>query len=106
MASYVADRHRQQADSRVVAVVRLRRVKRWWVWLEGMHFRARTPIEPAMKKPTAVSAHVDDNVLFAAPAQSMRRPACLAQLAWQRFKRGEVDDLAMLSPIYIHTSHT
>ena len=53
-----------------------------------------------------LSEHVDDNVLFAAPAQSMRRPACLAQLAWQRFKRGEVDDLAMLSPIYIHTSHT
>jgi hypothetical protein len=33
----------------------------------------------------------------------MRRPACLAELAWARFLRGEGDDLATLSPVYLHT---
>jgi hypothetical protein len=36
----------------------------------------------------------------------MRRPACLAELAWERFARGESDDLASLSPIYLHTQST
>lgn len=48
--------------------------------------------------------HSDQDLLFAPPSQSMRRPSCLAELAWQRFERGESDDLASLSPIYIHSS--
>jgi hypothetical protein len=33
----------------------------------------------------------------------MRRPACLAELAWERFQHDESDDLAELTPIYLHT---
>ena len=43
------------------------------------------------------------NVLLASPASSVRRPAILAELAWGRWQRGETDDPASLSPIYLHT---
>jgi tRNA threonylcarbamoyladenosine biosynthesis protein TsaB len=48
-------------------------------------------------------ASADADVVIATPSLAMRRPACLAELAWGRFQRGESDDLAALSPIYLHT---
>ena len=36
------------------------------------------------------------------PAQCVRRPAVLAEMAWKRWKAGEVDDPATLKPIYLH----
>jgi len=53
-----------------------------------------------------ISERVDADVGFAQPSQSMRRPASLAELAWQRFRRGQRDDLATLSPVYLHTPHS
>jgi tRNA threonylcarbamoyladenosine biosynthesis protein TsaB len=44
------------------------------------------------------------NVHLASPAQSVRRPAVLAELAWARWLAGEVDDEATLAPIYLHTA--
>lgn len=44
------------------------------------------------------------NVKLVSPAQSVRRPAVLAELAWKRWQRGDVDDEATLAPIYLHTS--
>jgi len=38
------------------------------------------------------------------PTGSVRRPAVLAELAWARWQRGDVDDEASLAPIYIHVS--
>jgi len=40
---------------------------------------------------------------LASPSQSLRRPAVLAELAWQRLLEGKADDAAALSPIYVHT---
>jgi tRNA threonylcarbamoyladenosine biosynthesis protein TsaB len=48
-------------------------------------------------------ASADADVVAASPSLSMRRPACLAELGWERFERGESDDLATLSPVYLHT---
>jgi tRNA threonylcarbamoyladenosine biosynthesis protein TsaB len=42
------------------------------------------------------------NVLLASPAQSVRRPSYLAELAWQRWQAGQVDDPATLAPRYLH----
>jgi len=42
------------------------------------------------------------NVILASPAQSFRRPSYLAELGWQRWEEGEVNDPATLSPIYFH----
>ena len=41
-------------------------------------------------------------VHLVSPAQSVRRPAVLAELAWTRWQKGEVDDQAKLAPIYLH----
>lgn len=38
------------------------------------------------------------------PAQSVRRPAVLAELAWARWQAGHVDDEATLAPIYLHVA--
>lgn len=40
-------------------------------------------------------------VLLASPAQSLRRPAVLAELAWKRWRSGKIDDPVALSPIYL-----
>jgi len=44
------------------------------------------------------------NVKLVSPAQSVRRPAVLAELAWARWQNGEVDDPASLAPLYLHTT--
>ena len=38
------------------------------------------------------------------PAQSVRRPAVLAELAWARWQAGNVDDQTTLAPIYLHVA--
>lgn len=39
---------------------------------------------------------------LASPAQSLRRPSYLAELGWNRWRAGKIDDPAGLAPIYIH----
>jgi hypothetical protein len=41
-------------------------------------------------------------IRVASPAQAVRRPAVLAELAWRRWQTGKVDDQAKLAPIYLH----
>ncbi len=45
------------------------------------------------------------NVQLASPAQSVRRPALLAELAWKRWQSGASDDPAALAPIYLHLAN-
>ncbi|MGD2155670.1 MAG: tRNA (adenosine(37)-N6)-threonylcarbamoyltransferase complex dimerization subunit type 1 TsaB [Anaerolineales bacterium] len=42
------------------------------------------------------------NVILVSAAQSVRRPAVLAELAWKRWQAGDFDNSATLSPIYLH----
>jgi tRNA threonylcarbamoyladenosine biosynthesis protein TsaB len=51
-----------------------------------------------------VLARKRKNALLASPAQSLRRPSFLAELAWQRWQAGQVDEVVGLSPIYLHTA--
>jgi tRNA threonylcarbamoyladenosine biosynthesis protein TsaB len=46
------------------------------------------------------------NVLLASPVNCVRRPAILAELAWTRWKKNEVDDAATLAPVYLHVAGT
>lgn len=46
------------------------------------------------------------DVHLASPAQSIRRPAILAELAWARWQEGKVDDEASLAPIYLHVAES
>jgi tRNA threonylcarbamoyladenosine biosynthesis protein TsaB len=66
-----------------------------------------------IQRPTLVCGELTDderrvlgrkhkNVLLASPAQSLRRPSFLAEIAWKRWQSGQVDDPATLSPFYVH----
>ena len=46
------------------------------------------------------------NVRLASPAQCVRRPAILAELAWERWQAGAQDDAASLAPIYLHVANS
>ena len=48
-----------------------------------------------------LSEWLGDLALLATPATSLRRAACLAELAWARFAAGESDDLARVQPLYL-----
>jgi tRNA threonylcarbamoyladenosine biosynthesis protein TsaB len=72
-------------------------------------------LEQMIHKPTLVAGELDEddrrilerkwkNIHLVSPAQSMRRPALLAELAWQRWSEGKVDDPVTLAPIYLHVA--
>ena len=44
------------------------------------------------------------NVTLASPAQCVRRPGILAELAWQKWQAGIIDPAAALTPIYLHVA--
>jgi tRNA threonylcarbamoyladenosine biosynthesis protein TsaB len=44
------------------------------------------------------------NVTLASPAQCVRRPGVLAELAWDRWQAGKADPPASLAPIYLHVA--
>ena len=45
-----------------------------------------------------------NNVTLASPAQCVRRPGLLAELAWQKWQDGKIDPAAGLAPIYLHVA--
>ena len=47
---------------------------------------------------------VPEQVRIVPPALTVRRPAALAELAWLRLIKGDVDDLHTLEPIYINVT--
>ncbi len=51
-----------------------------------------------------IKARFGDAVVIAPPAFGLRRAGFLAEMAWHRLERGEVDDLETLSPTYLHFS--
>lgn len=67
----------------------------------------------SIQKPTIVCGELtaDDrqrlarkrvNVVLPSPAACVRRPAVLAELAWERWQAGAQDDASSLAPIYLH----
>jgi tRNA threonylcarbamoyladenosine biosynthesis protein TsaB len=73
-----------------------------------------TELEGAINRPTLICGEVNEedrrvlgrkykNAEIASPAQSVRRPALLAELAWTRWQAGEIDDIKGLAPIYLQT---
>jgi len=44
------------------------------------------------------------NVVLASPAQCVRRPGILAELAWQNWQAGKAASAAGLAPIYLHVA--
>ncbi len=65
-----------------------------------------------IRRPTLICGELDErarnllkrkwkNARLASPAQSHRRPSYLAELGWERWKAGRIDDPASLAPIYL-----
>jgi tRNA threonylcarbamoyladenosine biosynthesis protein TsaB len=48
-----------------------------------------------------VKRRLGDRVQLAPPAFSLRRAGFLAEIAWQRMQAGQIDDPAVLQPIYL-----
>jgi tRNA threonylcarbamoyladenosine biosynthesis protein TsaB len=46
------------------------------------------------------------NAILTSPAKSVRHPAMLAELGWQRWQAGQRDDPVSLAPIYLHIAET
>lgn len=85
---------------------------------EGEIFMA-TPmdLERMVTSPTILCGEIDSearrilerrwrNAHVARPSKNTRRPAILAELAWELFENGRFDDTASLAPIYLRTAST
>jgi tRNA threonylcarbamoyladenosine biosynthesis protein TsaB len=86
--------------------------KKGWQAQGGERIVTLEEIDAEVEKPSIVCGEFsaeerqklkNENIHLASPAQSVRRPAILAELAWARWQAGEVDDEASLAPIYLHT---
>ncbi len=66
-----------------------------------------------IRKPTLICGEVDEktrrvlqrkykNAIISSPARSLRRPAFLAELAWDLWQAGQEDDPNTLAPFYLH----
>jgi tRNA threonylcarbamoyladenosine biosynthesis protein TsaB len=84
-------------------------------WTRKGEINVMTAAELAatIREPTVISGELSaqdrqvlgrkwKNVLLASPANSLRRPSFLAELAWKRFQNGDTDDPITLAPIYVH----
>jgi tRNA threonylcarbamoyladenosine biosynthesis protein TsaB len=90
----------------------------WYKW-SGLHWEAAGPpanlswpeVLAGLKEPCAVCGEIDrearemlrgdKRAILVSPALGVRRPAFLAELAWERFRRGEQTPAAMVKPIYL-----
>lgn len=70
-----------------------------------------------IRKPTLICGEMDEevrkllgrkrkNAILASPAHSLRRPSYLAELAWERWQAGDVDDPAEIAPFYLQTGES
>ena len=86
-----------------------------WVGQGEIRVSTAKELESSIAVPTLICGEMDEEerkilarkwkrVTLASPANCLRRPGFLAELAWQRWKSGSVDDAITLSPIYLHTS--
>ncbi len=86
-----------------------------WKSQDEAHVMTVDELSDAIRKPTLVvgelTAHERQllarkrkNVILATPARSIRRPAYLAEIAWQRWQQGKIGDVVTLSPIYLHVA--
>ena len=110
-------------ETQLAAILQAGRGRLALVWYDAHQGRWQPRGEPQittaealvlqLNKPTQVAGEMSaserqvlsrrrKNAIMASPAQSLRRPSFLAELAWERWHAGQVDDVVTLSPIYLH----
>lgn len=103
-----------QAGRKRLAVGWYQAVDTAWQPVGELEVMSVEELHDRINKPTLVCGELSEteqrllsrkrkNVILASPAQSVRRPAVLAEIAWARWQAGQVDQAATLEPIYLHT---
>lgn len=104
-----------QAGRNKLAVGWYKTVKNVWHAQGDAQVMTVDALADSIEKPTIVCGELTGeergrlarkrvNVALASPAQSVRRPSALAELAYARFRENQFDDAASLAPIYLHTA--
>ena len=84
-----------------------------WKSMDDVQVKTSRELAAGIKSPTIVCGELTaeeqrifrrkrKNVILHSPAQCLRRPSFLAELGWQRWRKGQTDDPAALTPIYLH----
>jgi tRNA threonylcarbamoyladenosine biosynthesis protein TsaB len=106
-----------QAGRKRIAVSWYKCVKNEWQ-VEGQVRRATIDeLADQIESPTYVAGELTSedrarlarkrvNILLASPVYCVRRPSILADLAWARWQKNDVDDAASLAPVYLHIEGT
>lgn len=112
-------------EAQMAAILQAGRGRLALVWYDVVDGRWQARGEPEittaeelvlqLNKPTLVAGEMSaaerqvlsrrrKNAIVVSPAQCLRRPGFLAELAWERWRAGQVDDVVSLSPIYLHVA--
>ena len=84
-----------------------------WKLVDDVQVQTSRDLAARIKSPTIVCGELTaeeqrifrrkrKNVILYSPAQCLRRPSFLAELGWRRWRKGQTDDPAVLTPIYLH----
>lgn len=106
-----------QAGRKRIAVGWYQCLKNEWQAEGGVKGATIDELADEIESPTYVAGELssDDrsrlarkrvNILLASPVYCIRRPSILADLAWARWQKNDVDDAASLAPIYLHVEGT
>jgi len=112
-------------DLQMVALLQAGRGRLAFGWYDAVDGEWRARGEPQvttaeelvlqLNRPTLVAGELDGserqvlarrrkNAILVSPAQALRRPSYLAEIAWKRWQAGQVDEVVALSPIYLHVA--
>ena len=106
-----------QAGRKRVAVGWYQCLKNEWQAQGGVKGTTIDELADEIESPTYVAGELssDDrsrlarkrvNILLASPVHCIRRPSILADLAWARWQKNDVDDATSLAPVYLHVEGT
>ena len=85
-----------------------------WERLSDYHLATVEELSAEVRVPTLFCGEIDGSLknelqarlgaraIVASPASSLRRAGYLAEMGWQRLRKGEADDLNSLEPLYLH----
>ena len=104
-----------QAGRSRVAVSNYKATDSTWKSNGEISVMAFNEVTALIKSPTLVCGEIDDplrqslerkrkKVIISSPANSIRRPSILAEIAWQRWQNNQVDEVISLAPIYLHSA--
>jgi tRNA threonylcarbamoyladenosine biosynthesis protein TsaB len=88
-----------------------------WHSTDELEVMTAETLRNSIRKPTIVVGELTEaerlyfkrnnkTAILVSPAQSLRRPSFLAELAWRRWLAGEIDDPATLSPFYLQQNES